>query len=105
MPAPAAAAREHHVTDHWNVVEPGNHLIAFGAKRTRLHHRQVARHAVNADVEKAANEQAGERGQQGFHHLRGLMFLALAYFRKLYSAAMYAIASPSEPSRNPRRPT
>ena len=34
-------------------------------------------------------------------YLSPLMKRALAYFTKLYSAAMLAIASPSTPSRNP----
>jgi len=89
MPAAPAAPRQNHVADHGNIVVPRNHLVAFGAKRARLHHRKIARQPVNTNVEKTADEQAGERrDNQGFNHLRGLMFFALEYFKKLYSAAM-----------------
>ena len=47
-------------------------LIALRAKRARLHHRQIARHAINTDVQETADEQAEQRGQQGFDQARVL---------------------------------
>src|SRR5580658_4138841 len=121
----AAAPAQQHPAQHRDVVVPGDRPLAVGAVRTGADHGEIAREAVDTDVHEAADQQPAEehqcvkfkhtapRGQSNVAQTCGppgaptlktppLMNLAFAYFTKLYSAAMFAIARPSTPSRNPR---
>jgi hypothetical protein len=64
----AASAAEDDVADDRNVVEPGDGFAAPDAVRSRLDDAAVARPAVDADVEEAADQQTEQQGEYRFNH-------------------------------------
>src|ERR1700733_5863630 len=91
------------ITADSSVENGGNGLVSRYGGEERRH--DCRRGTPGGARHKTQNRDFHGSGGRGFitrHHGRpGLMKRAFAYFTKLYSAAMLAIASPSTPSKNP----
>jgi len=60
MPAPPA---QDQITDDWYVVVPCDAVFAGRAERTRVYNGQTVRQPVNTYIEKAADQKAGDNGE------------------------------------------
>src|SRR6185295_14762417 len=64
---PATAAQKN-VGHDGDVVVPGDLTFALRAKGSWMHDRHIPRHAIDADVEEAAEQQSGDDSEKRFDH-------------------------------------